>query len=145
MKKFIKFASVILAIVSVMAFSACKNEQLLGQEGEASGSIIVSPEKNPQNDSSSNGGDDVESVQGIFIVYDLGECKEAYMPTLRQELTTSGSYTLYTPSLPTLSRYEFKGWKNVLTGETYTKTATFDGTANVYLQAVWIVYGPAVS
>ena len=92
------------------------------------------------------GGTDMGGM-GKYVKFMVGcmlDCPLAYLPSNRQEVENGQAYTLYTPQVPVLSSYQFVGWKNVITGEMYPASGTFSGENSVYLEAVWIVYGPSV-
>ena len=152
MKNIKKWLSLALVTVCVAAFAACAKDDGDDTAGGslADGSTIVSGTPNNTGGSESGSGgsttpdDDVDGIEGTYIIYDLGDCPVATMPSNRQEVADGQAYTLYTPQVPILSNYEFVGWKNVITGEMFPVSGTFSGENNVYLEAVWVVYGPAV-
>ena len=147
MKSWKKFLGLVMATACLATLVACsKDEEEDSDSPLADGSTIVSG--TPNNAGGGTGGsttpDDVESIDGTYIIYDLGDCPLAYLPSNRQEVENGQAYTLYTPQVPVLSSYQFVGWKNVITGEMFPASGTFSGENSVYLEAVWIVYGPSV-
>ena len=143
-----KFLGLVMATACLATLVACSNGEDEDSDSPlADGSTIVSG--TPNNAGSGTGGsttpeDEVEGIEGTYIIYDLGDCPLAYLPSNRQEVENGQAYTLYTPQVPVLSSYQFVGWKNVITGEMYPASGTFSGENSVYLEAVWIVYGPSV-
>ena len=145
MKGFMKFICAILAACSVISLVACTGNIAESNREEASSSSMISkPENNPATSSEPEDGDESLPMDGIYIVYNLGDCDVASLTAKNQKVTTGEQYELYVPHLPVLSNYEFVGWKNVLTGEMYPNSGTFTSNVNVYLEAVWVVYGPSI-
>lgn len=138
------------AIAAATAFSACggNDEDNGNEEKYAPGNTLESGDNVPSGsqpgDDSENDNNDPEPETGVYIVYDLGDCPEASMKSLKTSVKKGENYVLDTPYLPILSQYAFVGWKNALTGKMVASTGVFDSESSIYLQAVWVMYGPEV-
>lgn len=80
----------------------------------------------------------VYTPKTFTIHYDLGECPNATITSLTQEVAYATEYQLYIPYSPenAVYDYQFVKWLKTGTQEEFSN-GTYEYTENVYLTAVW--------